>query len=611
MNLTLNPYDISHKSKPSLNKINPWFLTPNIKLNSMPLDTFEKSQISFVGQNKKAGKLDGIFSPLEIERLQYQPKLTPAMRQGIAKLEVVEGEATDSVADQNEIEALFPNTYGQPALTFETTDEKKPAKALKVGIILSGGQASGGHNVITGIYDALKEANPKTEVYGFLGGPSGLVDGKCIKLTDEIIDKHRNMGGFSMFGSGRTKLEKEAQFEKALDNCKKLGINAVTIIGGDDSNTNAAVLAEWFKDKGEDIQIIGCPKTIDGDLKNENIETSFGFDTATKTYSETVGNIQKDAASAKKHWHFVKLMGRNASHVTLEVAMQTHPNITLISEEVAEKQMSLDDVVNSVALSIAKRAEIGKNYGVAVVPEGLIEFIPEMKSMISNLNDVLPELESSSKFNDVETSKEKFAIVEDKLEEENAKVYHSLPDMIKEQLLNERDPHGNVIVSAIDTDKLIIEMVKTRLDQMKKDGEYTGKFSTQSHFCGYEGRAGLPSNFDADYCYSLGYSAAALINSGKTGYIATVKNLNEKADKWIAGGTPLTMMMNMEKRHGEMKPVIKKAIVDTNGNVFKEFEKHRQDWAINDDYLCPGPIQFYGPSKVADKITETLKLEKE
>lgn len=610
MNLTLNPYDISHKSKPSLNRINPSFLTPNIKLNNMPLDTFEKSQISFTSLNKKNELLDGIFSPLEIARLQYQPKLTPAMRQGIAKLEVVEGDSTESISDQDEIKTLFPNTYGQPALTFKTTDERKPAKTMKVGIILSGGQASGGHNVITGIYDALKQANPKNEIYGFLGGPSGLVEGKCIKLTDETIDKHRNMGGFSMFGSGRTKLEKEAQFEKALANCKRLGISAVTIIGGDDSNTNAAVLAEWFKNKGEDIQIIGCPKTIDGDLKNENIETSFGFDTATKTYSETVGNIQKDAASAKKHWHFVKLMGRNASHVTLEVAMQTHPNITLISEEVAEKQMSLEDVVDSVASSIAKRSEAGKNYGVAVIPEGLIEFIPEMKSMISNLNDVLPELESNSRFSDVELSKEKFALVEEELEEENAKVYHSLPDLIKEQLLNERDPHGNVIVSAIDTDKLLIEMVKMKLDQMKKDGDYSGKFSTQSHFCGYEGRAGLPSNFDSDYCYSLGYSAAALINSGKTGYIATVKNLSEKTDKWIAGGTPLTMMMNMEKRNGEMKPVIKKALVDTNGPVFKELKKHREEWALSDNYLCPGPIQFYGPNKIADKITETLKLEK-
>lgn len=598
MNITLNTYALGHKNINHVNKLNANFYG-YVGNTGLQKDVFEKNQVSFKG-NKE-------FSPLEIERLEYQPKLAPALKKGIDRLEIIEDNKTFYISDEDEIAKLFPHTYGNPILTLKPTEELKPAKPLKVGVVLSGGQAPGGHNVISGIYDALKEANPNSEVYGFLGGPSGLIEGKYKILTDEIIDNHRNMGGFHMIGSGRTKLEKEEQFERVLNNCKKLGINAIVVIGGDDSNTNAAVLAEWLKERGEDLQVIGCPKTIDGDLKNEHIEASFGFDTATKTYAETIGNIQKDAASAKKYWFFVKVMGRSASHVTLETALQTQPNIALISEEVGDKKMSLDDVVTSMAETIAQRSAKGKNYGVAIIPEGLLEFIPEMKSLIANLNDIMPELEIDPNFASTTSTKEKFELVENRLGKKNAKVYESLPVEIKVQLLSERDPHGNVQVSQLDTDKLLINMIKIKLDQMKKEGSYTGKFAAISSFSGYDGRSGLPSNFDSDYCYSLGYSAAALVNAGKTGYIATVKNLGKNYNEWEAGGAPLAMMMNLEKRNGEMKPVIKKALVDIDGPVFEEFVKNRDDWALNDNYLCPGPIQFYGPTK--DNTTETLKLE--
>ena len=549
------------------------------------------------------------LSPLQIERLKYQPKLPSSLANGINHLVSQEGSATEAVANKEEIKALFKNTYGKPTVTFQTSTESVASKERNVGVILSGGQAPGGHNVIAGLYDALKQANPNNNLYGFLGGPSGIIDGKYIEFNDEFINDYRNTGGFDIIGSGRTKLETEDQFQKALGVCKKLNISAVVIIGGDDSNTNAALLAEWFVANGADIQVIGCPKTIDGDLKNEQIEISFGFDTATKTYAELIGNIERDANSAKKYWHFVKIMGRSASHVALEAALQTQPNITLISEEVEQKKMSLASIIDYMVDIIVKRADMGKNFGIAVIPEGLIEFIPEMKSMIANLNDIMAELESDPAFVNAPTIREKFDIVENRLSEENAKVYNSLPAIIKGQLLADRDPHGNVQVSKIETEKLLIEMISQKLEEMKLEGSYIGKFSAQAHFFGYEGRCAFPSNFDADYCYSLGFNAFALINFGLTGYLSSVRNLTEPANDWIAGGVPLTMMMNMEKRHGEMKPVIKKALVELDGPVFKKLEENREDWALNDRYLFPGAIQYFGPSSVCDITTVTLQLE--
>ena len=550
------------------------------------------------------------LSPLQIERLKYQPKLPSSLSAGVNSLEMVEGSATQSVRDQEQIQELFKNTYGKPTVTFKHSSMSKEAGVTNVGVILSGGQAPGGHNVIAGLYDALKQANSANKLYGFLGGPSGIIDGKYVEFGDKFIDAYRNTGGFDIIGSGRTKLETEEQFEKSLAVCKKLNISAVVIIGGDDSNTNAALLAEWFVKNNTGIQVIGCPKTIDGDLKNDQIEISFGFDTATKTYAELIGNIERDANSAKKYWHFVKIMGRSASHVALEAALQTQPNITLISEEVEEKKMSLESIINYMCDIVVKRANIGKNFGIAVIPEGLIEFIPEMKSMIANLNDIMASLESDSEFVNATTIRDKFDIVESRLEENNAKVYASLPVLIKGQLLADRDPHGNVQVSKIETEKLLIEMISTKLDELKSQGEFIGKFNAQSHFFGYEGRCAFPSNFDADYCYSLGFNAFALISFGLTGYLSSVRNLTAPASEWVAGGIPLTMMMNMEKRHGEMKPVIQKALVRLDGPVFKQLEENREDWAMNDRYLFPGAIQYFGPSCVCDVTTCTLQLEK-
>ena len=538
------------------------------------------------------------LSPLQIERLKYQPKLPSSLAEGINSLEMAEGSATQSVRDQEQIQELFKNTYGKPVVTFKHSTMSKEAGIRNVGVILSGGQAPGGHNVIAGLYDALKQANSANKLYGFLGGPSGIIDGKYVEFDDKFIDAYRNTGGFDIIGSGRTKLETE------------LNISAVVIIGGDDSNTNAALLAEWFVKHNAGIQVIGCPKTIDGDLKNDQIEISFGFDTATKTYAELIGNIERDANSAKKYWHFVKIMGRSASHVALEAALQTQPNITLISEEVEEKKMSLESIINYMCDIIVKRADMGKNFGIAVIPEGLIEFIPEMKSMIANLNDIMASLENDSAFVNATTIRDKFDIVENRLEANNAKVYASLPVLIKGQLLADRDPHGNVQVSKIETEKLLIEMISTRLEELKSQGEFIGKFNAQSHFFGYEGRCAFPSNFDADYCYSLGFNAFALISFGLTGYLSSVRNLTAPASEWVAGGIPLTMMMNMEKRHGEMKPVIQKALVKLDGPVFKQLEDNREDWAMNDRYLFPGAIQYFGPSCVCDVTTCTLQLER-
>ena len=542
-------------------------------------------------------------SPLQIARAAYQPKM-PASITGNPV--IVEGKETESVADQADIKKLFPHTYGLPIVTFENGDKAAAAKAINVGVILSGGQAPGGHNVISGIFDGIKAINPDSKLYGFLGGPSGLVDHKYIELTKEIVDEYRNTGGFDIIGSGRTKLEEESQFDKGLEICKKLNINAIVIIGGDDSNTNACVLAEYYLAKKTGIQVIGCPKTIDGDLKNEMIETSFGFDTATKVYSEVIGNIERDANSAKKYWHFIKLMGRSASHVTLECALKTQPNITLIGEEVEAKNQTLDDVVTYIATAVKNRADKGLNFGIVLVPEGLIEFIPAIKKLIAELNDMLAA--NQAEFDTIPAD-QKIDYVLGKLSKENAELFKSLPPAVSRQLALERDPHGNVQVSLIETEQLLAEMVGKKLAQWKKEGKYNGKFSTQHHFFGYEGRCAAPSNFDADYCYSLGRVAALLINSGKTGYMSSVRNTTKPASEWLAGGIPITAMMNMEKRNGKMKPVIQKALVKLDGGPFKFFASKRDEWAIETAFVYPGPIQYFGPSEVADITTETIKLE--
>ncbi len=544
-------------------------------------------------------------SPLQVARASYQPKMPAALR---GHVRLSEGEKTQSVADQAEIEKLFPNTYGMPVIEFTQGKagdiENLP---MNVGVILSGGQAPGGHNVICGMFDALKRLNPESKLYGFLGGPSGLIEGKYTLLTKEVIDEYRNTGGFDIIGSGRTKLEETWQFDNGIEVCNKLGIKAIVIIGGDDSNTNACVLAEYYLQKKCGIQVIGCPKTIDGDLKNKMIETSFGFDTACKVYSELIGNIQRDANSAKKYWHFIRLMGRSASHIALECALQSQPNICLISEEVEAKNMTLNDVVEQIVEVIVDRANAGLNFGSILIPEGLIEFIPAMRVLIQELNDMLAQNED---FASLEGDDAKREYVKSMLSPASCELYRSLPKGIARQLTLDRDPHGNVLVSQIETEKLLIEMVGKRLAQLKAAGVYKGKFSALNHFFGYEGRCAIPSNFDADYCYSLGVTAAHLIAAGKTGYMSIVRNLTKPAAEWVAGGVPITMMMNMERRNGKMKPVIQKALVDLNGKPFKYFAAHRAEWADpNLSYIYPGPIQYYGPSEVCDQPTRTLMLE--
>ena len=542
-------------------------------------------------------------SPLQIARASYQPKLPAALK---GNVELKEGAATKSVADQSDIKKLFPNTYGMPIITLEA-GAKKEYSSVAVGVILSGGQAPGGHNVISGLYDGLKALNPENKLYGFLGGPIGLINHDFIELTSEIVDEYRNTGGFDIIGSGRTKLEEEWQYEKSTEICKKLGIKAIVIIGGDDSNTNACVLAEYYLQKNAGIQVIGCPKTIDGDLKNEMIETSFGFDTACKVYSEMIGNIQRDANSAKKYWHFIRLMGRSASHITLECALQSQPNICIISEEVEAKNMTLNDVVEDILKVIINRADHGLNFGTILIPEGLIEFLPAMKKLISELNELLAHNED---FDALNTEEEKRQFVKSLLTPDSLQIYRSLPKGIAKQLTLDRDPHGNVQVSLIETEKLLIEMVAKRLAQLKAEGKYKGKFSAINHFFGYEGRCAIPSNFDTDYTYSLGYTASILISEGKTGYMASIRNLTSPASEWIAGGVPITMMMNMERRNGELKPVIQKALVRLDGAPFKFFKSVREDWADEStSYIYPGPIQYYGPTEVCDQPTRTLQLE--
>lgn len=543
-------------------------------------------------------------SLLQKARAQYQPKLPKGLKGAVS---VKEGAPTQSVGDQEEIKKLFPNTYGMPLIEFVPGEESANRK-MNVGVILSGGQAPGGHNVICGIFDAVKKMNPENKVYGFLMGPGGLVDHKYIELTSEFVDDYRNTGGFDMIGSGRTKLEKVDQFEKGLEILRKLDIKAVVIIGGDDSNTNACVLAEYYAAKNYGIQVIGCPKTIDGDLKNDQIETSFGFDTATKVYSELIGNIERDANSARKYWHFIKLMGRSASHIALECALQTQPNICIVSEEVEKKDMTLNDIVEQIATAVAKRAEDGNNFGVVLVPEGLIEFIPAIGRLIDELNDLLAA--HGADYKDLEKDAQREYILAH-LSKENAETFATLPEAVARQLSLDRDPHGNVQVSLIETEKLLSDMVAAKLDEWKKEGKYCGKFAAQHHFFGYEGRCAAPSNFDADYCYALGVSAAHLIANGKTGYMAIVKNLSASTDEWKAGGVPITMMMNMERRNGEMKPVIRKALVELDGAPFKKFAENRDEWARQTCYVYPGPIQYWGPSEVCDRETRTLALENE
>ena len=549
------------------------------------------------------------ITPLQQARLQYQPKLPGMLRNRIKQISVLEGEATCSVADQAKIKELFPNTYGKKEITFVKGENTSEAKKQVVGVILSGGQAPGGHNVVCGLYDALKATNKENVLLGFKGGPSGLLNDDYLEFDDEYIDQFRNTGGFDIIGSGRTKLETEQQFEVAAQVCKKHGVTAIVIIGGDDSNTNAAVLAEYFAAKNTGVQVIGCPKTIDGDLKNDDIECSFGFDTATKTYSELIGNIERDANSAKKYWHFIKVMGRSASHVALECALQTQPNICLVSEEVAEKKMSLSSIANYIADSVCARAERGLNFGVAIIPEGVVEFVPEFKTLISEINELLAG-SKADEFNKLDSWTEKYSFIENGLSKASMDVFALLPQSIQQQLFFERDPHGNVQVSLIESEKLFSALVKNELDKRKEAGTYKGKFTAQHHFFGYEGRCAFPSNFDADYCYSLGYNAFMLIQYGYTGYLSKVSNLSQPAQQWVAGGMPITKMMNIERRHGEDKPVIRKALVELDGAPFKYFQAHRDIWAVETAFTYPGAIQYYGPTEVCDLTTRTLALEK-
>ena len=549
------------------------------------------------------------LSPLQKARYEYSPKLPGMLRNGISEICVKEGSATASVADQDKIKALFPNTYGKSEITFEKGANTSAAKKQVVGVILSGGQAPGGHNVISGLYDALKATNKENVLLGFKGGPDGLLKDDYVEFDDKFIDAYRNTGGFDIIGSGRTKLETKEQFAIVAENAKKNGLTAIVIIGGDDSNTNAATLAEYMAANNTGVQVIGCPKTIDGDLKNEDIEASFGFDTATKTYSELIGNIERDANSAKKYWHFIKLMGLSASHVALECALKTQPNICLIGEEVAAKKMSLAQITNYIADAVEKRGNNGNNFGVAIIPEGIVEFVPEFSTLIAEINELLAG-SKTDEFNALPDWNAKYDFIKAGLTAESFKVFDILPQGIQQQLFLERDPHGNVQVSLIESEKLFSEMVKNELAKRKAAGSYKGKFGAQHHFFGYEGRCAFPSNFDADYCYSLGYNAFMLIQYGYTGYLSKVSNLAKPAEEWVAGGMPITKMMNMERRNGEDKPVIRKALVELDGAPFKYFEAHRDEWAVETCFTFPGAIQYYGPSEVCDLTTRTLALEK-
>lgn len=548
------------------------------------------------------------ISPLETARLAYEPRLPEVLRGDITRINPALGGPTESDADQNELRELFPLTFGAPIARFTPGNNTEIARPWKIGVVLSGGQAPGGHNVIAGIFDAMNKADPAGILYGFRGGPSGLINDEVTEITAETVNRFRNTGGFDMIGSGRTKLESESQFEDSLQTCRRHGIEGIVVIGGDDSNTNAAVLAEWFRRKKAGITVVGCPKTIDGDLKNEHIEASFGFDTAAKTYSELIGNIAKDANSARKYWHFIRLMGRSASHIALECALQTRPNICIISEEVRTQNLSVNQIVDEIASVVAARASRGMNFGVALIPEGLIEFIPEAGRLIGELNDILAR--NAEHFGSLKTADDQRQWVNRELSEDSSRVFSSLPRGIQIQLLDDRDPHGNVQVSRIDTEKLLIELVQERLEKMRTEGKYQGRFSALAHFFGYEGRCAFPSNFDADYCFALGFSAFLLLGAGLTGYIANIAELHSPPARWIPGGIPLTMMMNMEQRHGRRKPVIRKALVELEGAPFKALAAHRAQWALESAYTFPGAVQYFGPPEVSERTTRTLELEK-
>ena len=548
------------------------------------------------------------ISPLETARLAYEPRLPEVLRGDITRITPALGGPTESDADQNELRELFPLTFGAPIARFTPGNNTAIARPWKIGVVLSGGQAPGGHNVIAGIFDAMNKADPAGILYGFKGGPSGLINDEVTEITAETVNRFRNTGGFDMIGSGRTKLESESQFEHSLQTCRRHGIEGIVVIGGDDSNTNAAVLAEWFRQKKAGITVVGCPKTIDGDLKNEHIEASFGFDTAAKTYSELIGNIAKDANSARKYWHFIRLMGRSASHIALECALQTRPNICIISEEVRTKNLSVNQIVDDIASVVAARAARGMNFGVALIPEGLIEFIPEAGRLIAELNDILAR--DAEYFGTLKTVDDQREWVNRELSKDSSYVFSALPRGIQMQLLDDRDPHGNVQVSRIDTEKLLIELVQERLEKMRIDGEYQGRFSALAHFFGYEGRCAFPSNFDADYCFALGFSAFLLLGAGLTGYIANIAELHSPPAQWIPGGIPLTMMMNMEQRRGRRKPVIRKALVELEGAPFKALAAHRAQWALESAYTFPGAVQYFGPPEVSERTTRTLELEK-
>lgn len=553
-----------------------------------------------------------ILSELQLERSKFKPTLPAVLRSGPAGVVPRLGKPTQSVSDQETLRSIFPKTYGLPLALL--TKGRNPAvgkKPFRLGIVFSGGQAPGGHNVLAGLFDALKKANPKNKLIGFLGGPSGILENKQMEITAAVVEKYRNTGGFDMIQSGRTKIETPEQLQTARKSIEQTTeanrLDGLAVVGGDDSNTNAALLSEYFKTEGVKVSVIGVPKTIDGDLKNSEIEASFGFDTATKIYSELVGNICRDVLSARKYWHFIRLMGRSASHITLEVALKTRPNLTLIGEEVLAQKMTLAQVVDQIAQAVARRAEAKKNYGVVLIPEGLIEFIPEMKELISGLNDTLaahePRLAAVNSF------EEKRDIVAGALPAPLAALLQSLPQSFQAQLMLDRDPHGNVQVSQIETEKLLVEMVKARLAALAVKGNYSGKFAAITHFFGYEGRCGAPSNFDATYCYALGYNAAVLALNGLSGYLSSIKNLIKPAAQWVPGGVPLTAMMNVERRKGKDKPVIQKALVVLDGGPFKALAKIRESLVLEDGYVYPGPIQYFGPSVVTDMTTKTLQLE--
>ncbi len=550
-----------------------------------------------------------VISSLQKIRYTYNPKLPVALQGDISRVAVSLGEPTEAVADTQAVQAIFPNTYGKPIATFASgTGNPTITQPRTVGVILSGGQAPGGHNVIAGIFDALTAANEKNRLIGFLGGPGGLVDNKYVTLTKEIVDTYRNTGGFDIIGSGRTKIETPEQFAAARETCIANGVHALVVIGGDDSNTNAALLAEYFLEQGDPIQVVGVPKTIDGDLKNEYIEASFGFDTATRTYSELIGNIQRDAKSARKYWHFIRLMGRSASHIALECALQTQPTVCLISEEVQERKQTVESIVSELADAVCDRGARGEQFGVVLIPEGLVEFIPEMKTLIHEINDILAA--KAEEFAAIDTDSTRVTWLLSRLSEHTAGVFQALPQDIQAQLLMDRDPHGNVQVSRIDTEKLLLRMVETEVAARREAGKTTVSFSGLNHFFGYEGRCAFPSNFDADYTYSLGYNAFLLIAHGLTGYLSSIRNIALPATEWIAGGIPLTMMMNMEQRHGSQKPVIRKALVELDGAPFRYFVRHRDEWAQKTSFMYPGAIQYYGPSEICDQPTKTLLLER-